>query len=57
MERDEPARWRASYTEEDRRWERRAQLRDWLVLAAMIAIVVGYHLAIFFLEPGLRNAG
>lgn len=42
------------YTPEDERWERRWQLRDWMILAAMIAATVAWHLVVFFLEPGLR---
>lgn len=44
----------ASFAAEDRRWSRRAQVFDWLILAAMIALSLGYHLAIFALQPGLR---
>jgi hypothetical protein len=43
-----------SFEIEDRRWERGQQIRDWLILALMIAISLGYHLLVFFLEPGLR---
>ncbi len=45
---------RHSVETEDKRWTRRAQLRDWLVLGVMIAVSLGYHLAIFALQPGLR---
>ena len=43
-----------SFQVEDDRWSRRAQIGDWLILAAMIAVSLGYHLAIFALQPGLR---
>lgn len=39
---------------EDERWQARRQRRDWLLLGAMIAVVLAYHLVIFALEPGLR---
>jgi hypothetical protein len=43
-----------SFQVEDDRWSCRAQIGDWLILAAMIAVSLGYHLAIFALQPGLR---
>lgn len=43
-----------SFDIEDRRWARGQQLRDWLILALLIAISLGYHLLVYFLEPGLR---
>ncbi|MBD1549608.1 hypothetical protein [Roseibium aggregatum] len=41
----------ASFEEEDSRW--RSHWIDWLILSAMIAVSLGYHLAIFFFQPGL----
>ncbi len=43
---------RSSFSSEDERW--RSQWRDWLILAVMIAVSLGYHFAIFALQPGLR---
>lgn len=43
-----------SFSTEDRRWVRRDQIKDWLILGAMIAVSLGYHLVIFALQPGLR---
>lgn len=43
---------RSSFTAEDERW--RVQWRDWLVLALMIIVSLGYHFTIFALQPGLR---
>ena len=51
---DDPAAARASFQQEDARWTRRNQLRDWLILGGLIALSLGYHLAIFALQPGLR---
>lgn len=42
------------YGPEDERWSRRWQLRDWMILAVMIAVTIGWNLLVFFLEPGLR---
>lgn len=43
-----------SFDIEDKRWERGEQIKDWLKLAGMVAIVLLYHLVVYFLEPGLR---
>ena len=43
-----------SFDVEDKRWSRAAQARDWLVLGVLIAVSLGYHFAIFALQPGLR---
>ncbi|HDZ73242.1 MAG TPA: hypothetical protein ENH55_10800 [Aurantimonas coralicida] len=44
----------SSFEAEDRRWTLRAQTIDWLILATMIVVSLGYHLTIFALQPGLR---
>ncbi len=54
---DEPYRYASderlkSFEHEDQR--KRAQWIDWLILAAMIALSLGYHGIIFLLQPGLR---
>jgi hypothetical protein len=43
-----------SFSMEDKRWEKGAQVKDWLILGGMIAVSLAYHLAIFALQPGLR---
>lgn len=43
-----------SFEIEDERWSRENQIKDWLILAGMIALAVTVHLVIFFTEPGLR---
>ncbi|MDQ6766022.1 MAG: hypothetical protein M3Z22_07985 [Verrucomicrobiota bacterium] len=45
---------RESYELEDKRWARRAQTFDWLILAVFILIDVGVAMLLFFFEPGLR---
>lgn len=52
--RDLPAEWRSAYEEEDQRWSRRDQVRDWLWLALMLFGLAGFFLLIFATEPGLR---
>lgn len=42
----------SAFEEEDQRWRR--PWTDWLLLAAMIAVSLGYHIAIFLAQPGLR---
>lgn len=39
---------------EEERWKTKDQIRDWLLLALMVAITIGWNLLIYFLEPGLR---
>lgn len=62
-EREEERRYTLSITEDDRqrsfdiedeRWTVRHQVLDWLLLLGMMVIVAGYHLVIYFFEPGLR---
>lgn len=43
-----------SFEEEDRRWARGEQFRDWLKLLLMVGLMVGWSLAVYLLEPGLR---
>ena len=45
---------RRSFELEDRRWDAREQLRDWIWLAVMIVAYCAWTLFAFFLEPGLR---
>ena len=48
------AEMKRSFSMEDKRWEKRAQVKDWLILGGMITVSLAYHLAIFALQPGLR---
>lgn len=43
-----------SFSVEDERWERRYQVRDWLILVAMVLITLIWQFLVYFLEPGLR---
>lgn len=43
---------RSSFAAENQR--HRGQWSDWLILIAMILVSLGYHFAIFLLQPGLR---
>jgi len=52
--RDLAAEWRTSYEEEDKRWSRKDQVRDWLWLGVMLFGAALFFLAIFATEPGLR---
>ena len=45
---------RRSFELEDRRWEPRQQLRDWIWLAVMIVVYCAWTLFVFLTEPGLR---
>ncbi|MDQ6905222.1 MAG: hypothetical protein M3176_00190 [Chloroflexota bacterium] len=45
---------RKSFAIEDARWAAKEQLKDWGVLALMMAISVAWSLFVYFLEPGLR---
>jgi hypothetical protein len=45
---------RASFAIEDKRWARKEQLFDWLILGVMIVLSLSYHLIIFAVQPGLR---
>jgi hypothetical protein len=45
---------RRSYEAEDRRWSRGHQLRDWIVLLALVLVTVAWGGIVFLLEPGLR---
>jgi hypothetical protein len=45
---------RRSFELEDRRWDAREQLRDWIWLAVMIVAYCAWTLFAFLLEPGLR---
>ncbi|TML34756.1 MAG: hypothetical protein E6G24_03660 [Actinobacteria bacterium] len=51
-----PARPLVGYRDvgEDVRHSRRALTRAWVILAALMAIYLGWTLVIYFLEPGLR---
>jgi hypothetical protein len=54
--RQRPARPLVGYRDvgEDVRHSRRALTRAWVILAALMAIYLGWTLVIYFLEPGLR---
>ena len=39
---------------EDRRWARNEQIKDWLKLGLIIVLDLGWMIAVYFLEPGLR---
>lgn len=41
-------------TGEDLRHSRGAVTRAWVIIAALMALYVGWTLVIYFLEPGLR---
>lgn len=49
-----PEHRRRSFEIEDARWAAGRQLRDWGILAGMIALTIGWTLLIYFFEPGLR---
>jgi hypothetical protein len=42
------------FEREDERWTRTAQVRDWIILGAMMAIYLIWTGVIYFLEPGIR---
>ncbi len=44
----------ASFRMEDARWATREQVKDWLKLLALVILTLAWHLAVYFLEPGLR---
>lgn len=52
--RDLSAEWHSSYEEEDKRWSRTDQVRDWLWLALMLFGGAAFFLLIYATEPGLR---
>ena len=45
---------RRSFELEDRRWEARQQVRDWIWLAVMIIAYCAWTLFVYLTEPGLR---
>lgn len=45
---------RRSFELEDRRWEARQQVRDWIWLAVMIVAYCAWTLFVYLVEPGLR---
>ena len=45
---------RRSFELEDRRWEARQQVRDWIWLAVMIIAYCAWTLFVYLAEPGLR---
>jgi hypothetical protein len=51
-----PARPLVGYRDvgEDVRHGRRAEIRAWIILAALMLIYLGWTLLVFFVEPGLR---
>jgi len=51
-----PARPLAGYRDvgEHVRHGRRAEIRAWVILAALMLIYLGWTLLIYFVEPGLR---
>lgn len=52
--RDPAAELRQSYEEEDKRWSRKDQVRDWFWLLAMLLLIAGFFLLVYVSEPGLR---
>ncbi len=54
--RQRPARPLTGYrdTGADIRHSRRAEIRAWVILAALALAYLGWTLTIYFLEPGLR---
>jgi hypothetical protein len=42
------------FNREDERWSRAAQVRDWIILGAMMSIYLLWTGIIYFLEPGIR---
>jgi len=45
---------RRSFELEDRRWEVRQQVRDWIWLAVMIVAYCAWTLFLYLVQPGLR---
>ena len=45
---------RRSFELEDRRWETRQQVRDWMWLAVMIIVYTAWTLFVYLVQPGLR---
>ncbi len=43
-----------SFKMEDARWARSEQVKDWLKLLVLVILTLAWHLAVYFLEPGLR---
>ncbi len=43
-----------SFRMEDKRWAPREQVKDWLKLALLVLLTLAWHLAVYFIEPGLR---
>lgn len=42
------------FDREDNRWQPQYAIRDWLILAAMIAMYVLWAGVVYFFEPGIR---
>lgn len=45
---------RQAFEEEDQRWSRSEQIKDWLKLALLVAITLAWNLLVYFFSPGLR---
>ncbi len=45
---------KASFEMEDARWRTSEQVKDWLKLLVLVILTLAWHLAVYFLEPGLR---
>jgi hypothetical protein len=43
-----------SFSREDDRWDLKNQLRDWLILLAMMVIYLTWTGIVYFFEPGIR---
>ncbi len=43
-----------SFHMEDKRWATSEQVKDWLKLLILVLLTLAWHLAVYFLEPGLR---
>lgn len=43
-----------SFELEDERWQVKNQVRDWLILAVLVLITVGWNLLVYFMEAGLK---
>lgn len=44
-----------SFEEEDTRWQKSAQVRDWLILLGLVLVNSAWMLIAYLSEPGLRG--
>ena len=42
------------FEREDRRHSPRWELRDWIILAVLVGLSLGWYLPVYFFEPGIR---